>query len=68
MSDPVFERMRAGLVQRGLITAGGVITPAGHAAVDALLVELASAQARNCHCGQRVKWRRANDRVRSVGR
>jgi hypothetical protein len=68
MSDPVFERMRAGLVARGLLTSGGVITPAGHAHVDALLVELGSAEAGNRRFGPRVKWRRANDRVRSVAR
>lgn len=57
MPDPAFLAMRADLVDRGLLTGEFRLTPAGHAHVDALVAELATAEAPCAPDAPRVVWR-----------
>ncbi len=51
-----FHSMRRGLIARGLLSADLRLTEAGNACVDALLGDLADAEAKNDSAGPRVRW------------
>ena len=56
MSGSDFIMMRTGLVQRGLLSTGFHLTPAGHAYCADLIAELFETEAVSDPDGPRVRW------------
>jgi hypothetical protein len=56
MAGPHFLAMRAGLIERGLLSQDHRLTDAGHAYVDALLERLPEEEAPCDPDGPRVRW------------